>query len=131
MHELSIANSLVDLASESAIKAGASRVLEVRIRLGALSGVVRGALEFSYEIAAAGTMLEGSTLVVRELPVRIFCPVCCEENDLPSIQSFCCPKCGTLTGDIRQGRELEIEAIEIDVPDEVAALGDRHERTCA
>src|ERR1019366_5767145 len=121
MHELSIANSLVELASQSAIGAGASRVLEVRIRLGALSGVVREALEFSYEIAVAGTLLEGSKLVVRELPVHIYCPVCCEEMELPSIQSFCCPACGTPSGDVRQGRELEIESIEVDVPDEQAA----------
>ena len=121
MHELSIANSLVELATQSAIDAGASRVIEVRIRLGALSGVVRGALEFSYEIAVAGTMLEGSTLVVIELPVRIHCPVCREDKELPSIQSFCCPGCGTPSGDVTQGHELEIESIEVDLPDEQAA----------
>jgi hydrogenase nickel incorporation protein HypA/HybF len=131
MHELSIANSLVDLAAQSATNAGASRVIEVRIRLGALSGVVRAALEFSYEIAVAGTMLEGSTLVVRELPIRIYCAVCCDEKELVSIQSFCCPTCGTPSGDVRQGRELEIEAIEVDVPEEFAGVGVMQERSCA
>jgi len=117
MHELSIANSLVELAAQSAKEAGATRVVEVRVRLGALSGVVRGALEFSYEIAAAGTMLAGSTLVVRELPVTIYCAACEEGRELPSIQRFCCPQCGAASGDVRQGRELEIESLEIDVPE--------------
>ncbi len=64
MHELSIAYSVVEIATQSAVEAGAVRVRSVQVRLGALSGVVRGALEFSYEIACAGTLLEGSTLVV-------------------------------------------------------------------
>ena len=117
MHELSIANSLVDLATQSAADAGATRVTEVHIRLGALSGVVRSALEFCYPIAAAGTMVEGSALVVRELPVRIFCELCQKDTELASIQRFCCPECGTASGDVRQGRELDIEALELDIPD--------------
>lgn len=117
MHELSIAYSLVDAATQSATEAGATRVVEVRLRLGVLSGVTLGALEFSYEIATAGTMLEGSKLVVRELPARVYCSVCEKEVELPSVQRFRCPVCDTPSGDLRQGRELEIEAIEIDVPD--------------
>ena len=54
MHELSIAYSVVEIATESARAARAVRVKEVYVRLGALSGVVRGALEFSYEIACFG-----------------------------------------------------------------------------
>ena len=117
MHELSIAYSLVDAATQSALEAGATRVVEVRLRLGVLSGVTLGALEFSYEIATAGTLLEGSKLVVHELPVRVYCAVCEQEVELPSVQRFRCPVCDTPSGDVRQGRELEIEAIEIDVPD--------------
>jgi len=127
MHELSIAYSVVEIATESAKAAGAVRVKEVHVRLGALSGVVRGALEFCYEVACAGTLLEGSVLVVRELPVRIWCGVCGHEVELPSTQYFCCPVCDTASGDLRQGRELDVEAIEIDLPgddDGNASVGD-------
>jgi hydrogenase nickel incorporation protein HypA/HybF len=48
-------------------------------KMRALSGVVRGALEFSYEIACAGTMPEGSSLVVREPPVVVYCAACAME----------------------------------------------------
>lgn len=121
MHELSIANSLVEVATESAAQAGASRVTEVRLRLGVLSGVVRGALEFCFEAAVAGTPLEGATLVIEELPVRIFCHACQKESELASIQRFRCPLCQGPADDIRQGRELELAAIEIDLPDAVVA----------
>jgi hydrogenase nickel incorporation protein HypA/HybF len=115
MHELSIAHSLVELAGSSAAAAGATRVRSVHLRLGALSGVVKGSLEFCYEIATADTLLAGSILIVQELPVVVHCAVCFWDVELASIQSFRCPACNTPSGDIRQGRELEIESIEIDV----------------
>jgi hydrogenase nickel incorporation protein HypA/HybF len=118
MHELSIAHSLVEVASQSAIEAGATRVIAVHLRLGAMSGVVRGALEFSYDMATADTLLAESKLVVKELPVRVYCGVCRAEVELANIQRFRCPHCDTPSGDIRQGRELEIESIVIDVAEE-------------
>ena len=118
MHELSIAYSVVEIATESARAAGAVRVKEVHVRLGALSGVVKGALEFSYEIACAGTLLEGSVLVVKELPAKVYCKVCEREVELASTQYFCCPVCDTPSGDLRQGREMDVEAIEVDLPGE-------------
>lgn len=127
MHELSIAYSVVEIATESAKAAGAVRVKEVHVRLGALSGVVRGALEFCFEVACAGTLLEGSVLVVKELPARIWCGVCEREVELPSTQYFCCPVCNTPSGDLRQGRELDVESIEVDLPgddDGNASVGD-------
>ena len=65
MHELSIAMSLVDLAQEEAEKRGV-RVLAIHLKIGKLAGVVREALCGSYEMASAGTPLEGSRLVIGE-----------------------------------------------------------------
>lgn len=117
MHELSIAYNLVEIASQSAVEAGAMRVKAVHVRLGALSGVVRDALEFCYGIATADTILDHSALIVKELPVCVFCPACQVEVELASVQKFRCPQCDTPSGDIRQGRELEIESIEIEMPE--------------
>lgn len=120
MHELSIAHSLVQVVSETAKQNGASRVRSVNLRLGVLAGVVRGALEFCYEIATAGTALEGSTLNIRELPIIIHCGACGKDIELPDLTAFRCPECGTPSRDIRQGRELEVESIELDVDENEA-----------
>lgn len=114
MHELSIATSLISAADEAARAAGAVRVERLHLRLGALSGVVREALDFAYEFAAEGTLLEGSELVVDELPVLVFCPTCEAERELETITRFRCPVCDTPTGDVRQGRELEISHLDIE-----------------
>jgi hydrogenase nickel incorporation protein HypA/HybF len=112
MHELSIAVSLIEVATEEAERLGV-RVEALHLRLGALSGVVREALLFSFELAAEGTPLEGARLEIEEVPVVVFCPACHEERVLPSLQSFLCPVCGAPTPDVVRGRELELATMEV------------------
>jgi hydrogenase nickel incorporation protein HypA/HybF len=113
MHELSIAMGIVEAALDEAQTRGV-RVSAVHLRLGALSGVVKDALLFSYEIACQDTALAGSRLVVEDVPVMVFCPQCKEKRTLPSVQSFCCPECGAPTRDVLQGKELEVFALEVE-----------------
>jgi hydrogenase nickel incorporation protein HypA/HybF len=116
MHELSIAQSIVEVATESAVRANATRVLKVNLRLGALSGVVKDSLLFCYDLSTQDTMLEGSSLEFVELPVIIHCAQCAEDRELPGIRQFRCPVCGTPSGDVRQGQELEIGSLELEIP---------------
>ena len=112
MHELSIAMSIVELAEEEAKRRGV-QVNVVHLKLGALSGVVKKALLSCYEMACENTPLQGSRLLVEDIPVVIFCPSCRAQRTLSSVQLFCCPKCGTPTSVIVQGKELEVVALEI------------------
>jgi hydrogenase nickel incorporation protein HypA/HybF len=114
MHELSIAMSIIDAAAEEAARRGASQVHAVHLKLGPLSGVVKDALLFSYEVACEGTPLAGSRLLIEDVPVVAYCGQCCEEQTIDSIQRFICPKCGALTPDVTQGRELLVTALEIE-----------------
>ena len=104
--------SIVETAQEEAARRGL-QVSAVHLRLGALSGVVKDALLFSYEMAAQDTPLAGSKLIIDDLPVIVFCPRCQERRTLPSVQNFTCPQCGAPTGDILQGKELEVFALEV------------------
>lgn len=113
MHELSIALSLVDLAQQEAER-HRGRVCAVHLRLGALAGVMKEALLSSYEMACADTPLEGSRLVIEEVPVVVFCPECEALRPLSGLQDFTCAECGTPTPDIRQGKELELVALEVE-----------------
>ena len=113
MHELSIAMSIVDLACEEAESRGAQGVDVVHVRLGPLSGVVKEALLFSYEIACQETPLEGSKLRIEEVHIVVNCPACQERRHVQSVQSLCCVECGTPTPEIVQGRELMVTALEL------------------
>jgi hydrogenase nickel incorporation protein HypA/HybF len=112
MHELSIAMSIVDLAEEEAELRGV-QVSAVHLKLGALSGVVKEALLSCYEMACENSSLQGSRLLVEDVPVVIFCPRCQAQRPLRSMQLFACSECGTPCSEIVQGKELEVVALEI------------------
>lgn len=114
MHELSIARSLVRVAEEAAQEAGAVKVTALYLRLGALAGVVRESLEFAYDFATDGTLLEGSKLVIE--PVDILCRCeSCDRNVRPdSSTKIRCPECDAPTPNILEGRELLVRAIDYD-----------------
>ncbi len=114
MHELSIAMSMIEMAAEEAARRGGARVCAVHLKLGPLAGVVRESLLFSYDVACAGTPLEGSRLVVEDVPVVVFCYGCSAEQRLVSVQSFFCPACGAPTPQVLRGRELEVVALELE-----------------
>jgi hydrogenase nickel incorporation protein HypA/HybF len=125
MHELSIATSIVEIAGEYARREGGGRVTGVTLRIGRLSCVHEDALRSSFDLVTEGTPLAGASLDVIEVPVRIWCAICKAEVELPGIQRFACPACGHLSGNIRAGRELDIESIQIAAdplaPDQIAA----------
>jgi hydrogenase nickel incorporation protein HypA/HybF len=114
VHELSIAVSLVEAAQEELERLGPVRVLAINFELGALSGVVRDALEFSYEIACENTPLAGSRLMIEDVPVLIDCPICKVPREIVSLLDFRCAACGTAGGKVLQGRELRVASIEIE-----------------
>jgi len=114
MHELSIALSMVEMAAEEAARRGGIQVNAIHLKLGLLSGVVKEALLFSYDVACEGTLLEGSRLVIEEIPVVVYCPTCEAERTLASVQRFCCFVCDTPTSQVVRGKELEIVALELE-----------------
>jgi hydrogenase nickel incorporation protein HypA/HybF len=120
MHELSIVSSIVESVTESLKAYPGARVLEVRLRVGALAAVVEDSLQFCWGIATDGSELAGARLVVNTVPVTVHCAACGEGGALESLQHFRCPNCGAPATDVRSGRELEIESVEIEDAAETA-----------
>lgn len=116
MHELSIAMSIIELAQEESESRGV-QVSAVHLKLGVLSGVVKEALQGSFEMACEDTPLRGARLVIEELPVLIHCRNCHARRSISSVQLFCCAECGTPSAEVVQGKELEVVALEIEAWD--------------
>jgi hydrogenase nickel incorporation protein HypA/HybF len=121
MHELSIAQSLIELACDTAEREGASRVTKLHLRIGAMSGVVVDSLLFSFDLAAEGTACEGAKLDIKEVAVRVHCPRCDAAKSLPDSYAFLCPTCGSPTPEILEGRELKLISLEVDEHDAACA----------
>jgi hydrogenase nickel incorporation protein HypA/HybF len=114
MHELAIAESIVEIAARHS---EGRKVTRVELRVGHLRQVVPSALEFAFELLAEGTALEGSELVIEEVPADVRCRVCATESTLRSFPA-CCPACGTFDVEVQGGDELLVDSLEIEEPEE-------------
>ena len=103
----------VRLAVDAAKKAGASRVLALRLRVGALSGAVPEALRFAFDVVCRGTIAEGASLEMETVPATGWCPVCRADFTCEDFIDEC-PRCHNPNGELRRGRELEIASVEIE-----------------
>ena len=105
--------SIVEMAEEEAHERGDVIVSAVHLKLGVLSGVVKNALLSSYEMACEGTSMEGSRLVIEEVPIKVYCSECAAPRQLESMQQFTCPECKKPVSEVLEGRELLVVALEI------------------
>lgn len=111
MHEVGIAQDAVDAAIEHAIKAGATRVLKIKLRIGALSNVVPDALMFAFEVVTRDTAAAAAVFEYEWVPVRCYCETCDREFE-PDGYIYACPDCGVVSWDVRAGRELDLMTVE-------------------
>jgi hydrogenase nickel incorporation protein HypA/HybF len=112
MHEASIALAIVEQVSEQSAGESWDAVTSVHLRIGALTGVVRTALEFAWPFAVEGTIAQASRLVIEEVPLVVYCDLCAEEGTVSGTLPLC-PRCARPAMTIVRGRELEIVSLEV------------------
>ena len=112
MHEVSIMQSTLQLAEESARNAGASEIRAIRLRVGLFSGVVPEALEFAFDVLKADTMAAGAVLEIERVPGLFQCAGCQRESRLDAVR-FDCPECGGMLTLRDGGGDLELTQLEV------------------
>ena len=110
MHELSIAESIVEI---SARHANGRRVTKVYLKVGHLRQVVPSALAFSFELVAQGTPVEGAELEIEEVPTTVLCRGCGALSE-PKEFPLSCGACGGFELEILKGEELFVESLELE-----------------
>ena len=112
MHEMALAESLVELIEEEARKHAAQRVKTVRLAVGALAAVEPEALAFCFDAAARGAAAEGARLDILYSPGKGWCLDCAEE--VPLSERFgACPNCANYHVQMTGGDELRLIELEI------------------
>lgn len=112
MHELTIASALVEQVCDYARRRPGKRVTEIRIRMGALSGITR-ALHFCFPAAARDTLCDGAMLYIDEVPLTVMCTSCNSVKTPAALYNFRCPDCGRPTPQVITGREMQLVSIEL------------------
>ena len=108
MHELSIAQSVVDAVCE---KAAGRAIRSVRMRVGALTAVVPEAMHFCFDLAVEGTVAEGARLDIEHRAGAARCRSCGAEVELADLILLC--PCGSADLEVTAGRELQIVSMEV------------------
>jgi len=112
MHEMSIAQSIVDIVEKELASHGVQQLKTVNIAVGKLAAVVPEQLAFCFSMITLETSLAGATLNIREVPPGYMCSTCGVEFTFGGM-AIVCPKCGDTHIDLTSGRELTIESIEV------------------
>jgi hydrogenase nickel incorporation protein HypA/HybF len=112
MHELSIAQNIVEIVQKHIPKKEWERVAAVRLKIGMVAGIVPDSLEFSFQAITAETPLRCAHLEIELIPFRVKCNECgaTTENE---IGFAVCGECGNANTEILSGSELDISEIEV------------------
>lgn len=115
MHELSIANSILDAVRGEAEKRPGAHVTKVGVRLGPLSGIEPEALSFGFDVLVQGSDLEPLALVIEPVPRRQRCPACDFTFEVTD-DNLACPRCARADTKFAGGDELDMAYLEIEEP---------------
>jgi hydrogenase nickel incorporation protein HypA/HybF len=112
MHELSVTESVLEIACKHAEKAQAKRVTDIYLVIGRLSSIVDDSVEFYWNIITKNTLCEDAKLHFKRIPAELICLDCQHQYKL-SDELTPCPNCGSPRVRVRSGDEFHLESIEI------------------
>lgn len=113
MHELSIAQNIVEMIQHHVPKSEWNRVIAVRLKIGAVAGIVPDSLEFSFHAITSETALTHARLLMEKIPFRIRCQACLATTE--NEYGFAvCSTCESTDVEVLSGTELQVSEIEIE-----------------
>ena len=113
MHEMSIAQSILDIVHEEMQRHQVIRLEAINIAVGKLSAIVPSSLTFCYNILVDGTDMQGVHLNIRVVPIRYQCFDCGHTFESDEM-TFTCPNCGADQPMITGGKDMTIENIVVE-----------------
>jgi hydrogenase nickel incorporation protein HypA/HybF len=113
MHEMSLAEGVLQLVKDTARRECASRVKLVVLEIGRMSSVEPEALTFCFEAVTHGSMAQGAALEIISVPGAGWCMLCAETVPMQALFGAC-PKCGSYQVQATSGTEMRVKEIEIE-----------------
>jgi len=118
MHELGIMTGVLEAATASAREADATRLLKVTLSVGEMTEAIEDALQFAFEaLCEDDPFLKGAALKVNMIAPKSRCLECGETFEHDRFHRFC-PSCDSFATELIAGRELQIDSIEVDLPED-------------
>ena len=111
MHEMSIAQSVLDIILQESQNHKVNRVLSVAVKVGELSSVETESLRFCFDFLTKGTLAEGARLEIERIQVTCRCRECGSSFTVKELV-FACPACKSPEVEMLSGRELSVDSFE-------------------
>lgn len=124
MHELSMAQGIIDAVLKTAEENNASEVTEVSIEIGRLAMINPEQLKFMLGVLIENTIVENAKIEIEEIPVEVECPECGFQGNavLDDLDHYApivtCPKCDNKRISILNGKDCIVKNIVIEKPDD-------------
>lgn len=113
MHELAVAQALVEQVDAVIDQHQAGSATSIRVRIGPLAGVVPELLASAFPLAAAGTRMEHAALEFTHAPIQVHCQTCGADSNA-AMNRLICGACGDWHTQITSGDELLLESVELE-----------------
>ncbi|MDR2884232.1 MAG: hydrogenase maturation nickel metallochaperone HypA [Deferribacteraceae bacterium] len=113
MHEVGVAEEVLKTVLSIAKENNASKVTEVVLKLGSISGVSADALQFAFDAIKEGSIAEGAKFQIDIIKAVGVCADCGKES-IPDTFFSICDHCGAPTLEIVAGKEFEIDYIDVE-----------------
>lgn len=113
MHELYVAQNLLEAAEKAAREHNAAKITSIRLIIGEWSGIEFEALSFCLKVAGKGTLAEDAVVEIESPKLKCRCRECGLEFE-PEQQRFACAECGSPETEVISGREIQIESIDLE-----------------
>lgn len=115
MHELSIAESIIDIAVRNCLANGHTAIGKISLSIGSASGVMPAALSFAFEAIKRDTIARGAVLCINNVPISGVCADCREEfTSYEQYILFSCPNCNSAAITITGGFEMDMVSLEVE-----------------
>lgn len=116
MHELGLMTGVMTAVTQAAEDAHAERVTDITLSVGEMTEAIVDALEFAFEALSEGTICEGAQLHINMVAPRSRCHECGAEYTHDRFH-MTCPECSSPFTELIAGKEMQIDSIEVDLPD--------------
>jgi hydrogenase nickel incorporation protein HypA/HybF len=112
MHEMSLAEGVLQLIEDAARQQSFTRVTTVWLEIGQLAGVEIEAMKFCFDVVIRNSIADGASLEIIATPGSGWCMQCSET--VPLIEVFGeCPKCGRHQVQVTGGTEMRVKELEV------------------
>jgi len=113
MHEMALAEGVLQLVEDTARRENALRVKLVVLEIGRLSSVEPEALRFCFEAVSSGGIAQGAALEVIDVAGSGWCLACAATVPMDELYGAC-PTCGSHQLQATGGTEMRVKEIEIE-----------------